>query len=255
MKVTIDTEAATVTGELGGETVEHPLASPEGFALASRAWLRAGWDVKHVYTVTWLGRPIIQLPEDLVRVQELLFSVRPDVILEMGIAHGGSLVLSASLCKLLDHGRVIGVDVEIRPHNRTAIEAHPLFPYITMVEGSSIDPAIVEHVRSLVRPDERVVLLLDSSHRRDHVLEELRAYASLVNVGSYVVVMDGLMRDLVGGPRTQDDWGWNNPAEAVRRFLEEDDRFVVERPPFLFNEGLIETPPTYYLDGFLKRVR
>lgn len=254
MKVTIDTDAALVTGEVDGASVTHPLASPEGFALASRAWLRAGWDVKHVYTFSWFNRPIIQAPEDLVRVSELLFSLQPDVILETGIAHGGSLVLSASVCKLLGKGRVIGVDIEIRPHNRAAIEAHPLFPYITMIEGSSIAPDIVARVKALIQPGEKVVLLLDSNHTKAHVLEELRAYAPLVPVGSYVVVMDGAMSEFAGGPRTKPDWGWNNPGEAAKAFVAENPGFIIEPPPFSFNESLIHERITYYKDGWLRRV-
>lgn len=255
MKVTIDTDAATVTTDDGGTSATHPLASPEGFALASRAWLRAGWDVKHVYTFTWFDRPIIQHPEDLVRVQELLFSLQPDVILETGIAHGGSLVLSASVCKLLGKGRVIGVDVEIRPHNRVAIEAHPLAPWITMIEGSSIDPDIVTEVKTLIRPGEKVVLLLDSNHTKAHVLAELRAYAPLVAVGSYVVAMDGAMADFAGGPRTHPDWGWNNPCEAAKDYVAENPDFVIAPPPFRFNESLIAERITYYKGGWLRRIR
>lgn len=255
MKVTIDTDAATVTTEENGEVTTHPLASPEGFANASRGWLRAGWDVKHVYTFSWFNRPIIQLPEDLVRVQELLFAVEADVILETGIAHGGSLVLSASVCKLLGKGRVIGVDIEIRPHNRAAIEAHPLFPYITMIEGSSVDPGIVAQVKAQIQPGDKVVLLLDSNHTKAHVLEELRAYAPLVSVGSYVVVMDGAMVDFAGGPRTKEDWTWNNPYEAAKQYVAENPDFVVEPPPFHFNESLITDRITYYRGGWLKRVR
>src|SRR5439155_18014109 len=131
---------------------------------------------KYVYAFTWMGRPIIQLPEDIVRIQEVLYRVKPEVIVETGVAHGGSLILYASLCKAMGHGRVIGVDVEIRPHNRQAIEAHELSPLITLVEGSSVDPTIVACVRDLVREGERAIVILDSNHTKAHVLAELGSY-------------------------------------------------------------------------------
>jgi len=248
----IDLDAGEVTLDHG--RVTHPLESPEAFAAVSRAWLRAGWDTKYVYSFTWLGRPIIQLPDDMVRLQEVIYSVRPDVIVETGVAHGGSLVFSASLCKVLDRGRVIGVDVDIRPHNRAAIEGHPLTYLITLIEGGSADPEIVEQVRAQVAPGDTVLVLLDSGHSRDHVRAELEAYGSLVSPGSYIVAMDGIMEQLVGAPRTEPDWGWNNPREAVREFLEASEQFVLEEPPFPFNEGVVADRVTYWPDAFLRRI-
>src|SRR6266581_4171607 len=132
-----------IVDEGGAPKREFPLGSPEGFRVLSDLWLRSGWETKHVYSFTWLGRPIIQLPEDLIRIQEVIYRVQPDVIVETGIAHGGSLVFYASLCKAMGRGRVIGIDIEIRKHNRAAIQAHSLFDLITLVEGSSIDPTVV----------------------------------------------------------------------------------------------------------------
>ncbi|HEX8207459.1 MAG TPA: CmcI family methyltransferase, partial [Solirubrobacteraceae bacterium] len=175
-RITIDHAAATVA--IGDEVFGFD--SPEAFHAVAEAWLRIGWDQKYVYGFTWLGRPVIQLPEDLVRVQEAIAAVRPDVIVETGVAHGGSLVFSATLCRALGKGRVVGVDVEIRPHNRRAIEEHPLFDLITLIEGDSADPAIVAAVHEQVRPGETAMVILDSGHSRDHVLAELRAYADLV---------------------------------------------------------------------------
>jgi cephalosporin hydroxylase len=239
----------TVNGE------SHRLDAPEAFALVSDAWLRAGWWVKHPYTFTWLGRPVIQLPEDLLRMQELVFRVRPDVIVETGVAHGGSLIFYATLCKALERGRVIGVDIEIRPHNRAAIEAHPLFPLITLVEGDSADDAIVSSVRESIADGDRVLVFLDSNHGREHVLRELRAYAPLVTPGSWIVAMDGYIMELVsGGPRTAPDWSTNNAKAAAAEFAREDSRFVLEEPPFLFNESLIHEPVSYCRGGFLKRL-
>lgn len=231
----------------------HPFGSPEAFRLVSDAWLRIGWDQKYVYSFTWLGRPVIQLPEDLLRMQEVIVSVRPDVIVETGVAHGGSLVFYATLCKALDRGRVIGVDVEIRPHNRAAIESHPLASYIELIEGSSVDPDTVARVRGRVAEGESTMVMLDSNHRRDHVLEELRAYADLVSPGSYVVVMDAIAGHLPGAPRTEPDWTWDHPGAAIEAFLAEDDRFVAEEPPFAFNEGTVTERVTYSPGGFLRR--
>jgi cephalosporin hydroxylase len=250
----VDTAAATVSVEDGDRTRTYAFDSPEAFRLISDAWLRVGWDQKYVYSFTWLGRPVIQLPEDLIRVQEVIASLRPDVIVETGVAHGGSLVYYATLCKALDHGRVVGVDIEIRPHNRTAIEAHPLFPLIELVEGDSTSPETVARVRSNVAPGETTLVLLDSNHEKEHVLAELRAYADLVTAGSYLVVMDTIMERLPGAPRTKPDWSWNNPVSAIAEFLGEDSRFDADEPTFAFNEGLVGERISYWPGGFLKRV-
>jgi cephalosporin hydroxylase len=252
--ITVDPQKGTVNVEEDGKTTTYELDTPEAFALISQVWLRAGWDNKHVYSFTWMGRPIIQLPEDVLRIQELIYIIKPDVIIETGVAHGGSLVFYASLCKIMGKGRVIGVDVEIRPHNRKAIEAHQLFPLITVIEGNSIDEAVVNEVKSLVRPGERVLVLLDSRHTKDHVLAELEAYSPLVNVGSYIVAMDGIMEQLAGAPRTQPDWVWNNPKRAALEFVERNADFLIKEPSFLFNEGNVTARVTYWSCGFIKRV-
>ena len=254
-RITIDLRSAQVTVEDAGRSATHALATPEAFAAVSEAWLRAAWDAKYVYSFTWLGRPIIQLPEDMFRLQELVAEVKPDVILETGIAHGGSLIFYSSLCRALDKGRVIGVDVEIRPHNRRALEAHPLLDRVTMVEGSSIDPKIVLRVRELIRPEEQVLLVLDSCHTKEHVLAELAAYAPLVKPGSYVVVMDGIMERLVGAPRSKPDWDWNNPKQAAAEFVKAHPEFAIVEPPFAFNEGVVRTRITHAIGGILKRLR
>src|SRR5688572_21615328 len=176
MKLTIDTDAGTLAIEDAGGSRTLDLYTREAFELLSRQWLRVGWNEKYPYTFSWMGRPIIQLPEDIVRVQEVIHRVRPDLIIETGVAHGGSLVLYASLAKAMGTGRVVGIDVEIRPHNRRAIEAHPLFPLISLIEGSSTDATTIAKVKALVRPGEKVMVLLDSNHSRAHVLAELEAY-------------------------------------------------------------------------------
>jgi cephalosporin hydroxylase len=255
MKLEIDEDAATVTVRNDAEVRTFPLASPEAFAAVSQAWLRCGWDTKYVYSFAWLGRPIIQLPEDMFRVQEVIYRIKPDVIIETGVAHGGSLVFYAALCKAMDRGRVIGIDVEVRPHNRAAIEAHQLFPYVTLIEGSSTDAAIVQQVRDQIRPHETVFVMLDSNHTKQHVLDELDAYAPMVTQGSYVVAADGIMEQVAGAPRTKPDWSWNNPKAAALEFVRRDSRFVIEEPPFPFNEGMVRERVTYWPSAYLKRVK
>ncbi len=253
--IIIDTEKSLIKICHGGISQEYEIGSPEAFAMISAAWLRSGWDNKYVYSFTWLGRPIIQLPEDLIRIQEVIYMMRPDVIIETGIAHGGSLVFYASLCKMMDHGRVIGVDVEIRPHNRQALESHMLKPYFTLIEGDSVDPLIVKQVKSLVRPEEKVLVMLDSCHSKEHVLAELEAYAPLVGVGSYIIAADGIMGQLEGAPRTQPDWSWNNPKQAAIEFVRDNHDFIIEEPEFQFNEGSIAERVTYWPGGFIKRIK
>jgi cephalosporin hydroxylase len=253
--IKIDIEGGTVetTGNDGSAT--WPIGSPEAFRAISRAWLRSGWDAKYVYGFSWMGRPVIQLPEDMLRIQELIYRVAPDVVIETGIAHGGSLIFYASLFEAISKGRVIGVDIEIRPHNRVAIEAHAMAKRIEMIEGSSIDAATVAKVRELVKAGERGLVILDSNHTRQHVLGELRAYAEFVAVDSYIVACDGIMQEVVGAPRTSPQWVTDNPQFAVRDFLAERDDFVLEEPAFPFNEGSITERVTYWPNAFLRRLR
>jgi cephalosporin hydroxylase len=248
-------ENGRVRVESGMDDVVYPIGTPGAFAAVSRAWLRAGWDNKYVYGFTWMGRPMVQLPEDMIRLQEIIYSVRPDIIIETGVAHGGSLVFYATLCQAMGHGRVVGVDVEIRPHNRSALEAHPLFSFITLFEGNSIDSGTIEKVAAEVRPGESALVLLDSCHTREHVLAELRAYSPLVGPGSYIVAMDGIMGEVVGAPRTQPDWGWNNPRQAALEFVDENPGFRIEEPAFPFNEGNITQRVTYWPSAFIKCVK
>jgi cephalosporin hydroxylase len=252
--LTIDEAAGVVivSGPEGKST--HPLDSPEAFRLISKAWIRCGWDTKYVYSFSWMGRPIIQLPEDIVRIQEVIYRVRPDVIVETGVAHGGSLIFYASLFKAMGKGRVIGVDIEIRPHNRQAIEAHELKPFITLIEGSSVDASVIGAVKALIGPDEIVLVLLDSNHTKAHVLAELEAFGPLVTPGSFIVATDGIMKQVAGAPRTAPDWTWNNPLDAAIEFAATHTEFVLEEPPFPFNEGVIRERVTYWPQGFLRRV-
>lgn len=254
-KLTVDMAKAQIVVERDGETVTYAFASDEGFDALSQVWLRAAWDTKYVYSFTWMDRPVIQLPEDLIRIQELIYKVKPDVLVETGVAHGGSLVYYASLFKAMDKGRVIGIDIEIRQHNRKAIEEHPLFDRIQLVEGSSTSPVVINKVKSLIQPHEQAIVVLDACHTKEHVLAELEAYAPLVKPGSYIFVMDGIMERMVGAPRSQPDWNWNNPKHAARQFAENHPEFEVCDPPFQFNEGVVRHRITHALGGILKRIR
>jgi cephalosporin hydroxylase len=229
------------------------LDDPKAFSIISEAWLRCGWDTKYVYGFSWLGRPVIQLPEDMVRIQEVIYDIKPDVIVETGVAHGGSLVFYASLCTAIGKGRVIGVDIEIRPHNRKAIEEHRLSHLISLIEGSSVDSEIIQSVKNQISENDSVLVILDSNHFKNHVLAELEAYSSLVTSGSYIVVCDGIMKDLVGAPRANHDWSWNNPVNAIEEFIAKNPNFECIEHPRPFNEGKINDRVTYWPKCYLKR--
>lgn len=253
MKLTLDTTAKLLIQEVNGKSRKIDLYSREAFELISNQWVKIGWDQKYTYTFTWMGRPIIQLPEDMVRIQEVIYQVKPDVIIETGVAQGGSLIYYASLFKVIGKGRVIGIDVEIRPHNRKAIESHKMFPRITLIEGSSTDTEVVNHVKSLIKPKEVVLIILDSCHTKQHVLEELETYCDLVTRGSYIVATDGIMKELYDVPRGNSEWAWNNPVTAVEEFVKKHTEFIIESPEFLFNEGMTTKRITYWPVAYLKR--
>ena len=232
-----------------------PMESREAFEAVSGAWLRVGWDTKYVYSFTWMGRPIIQLPDDMISLQEVFYTLKPDVIIETGIAHGGSLIFYASIFEAMGKGRVIGVDIEIRSHNREAIEAHEMNKHITMFEGSSVDPAIVSQVAGALRPeDETVLVLLDSNHLKDHVAAELEAYSQFVTNGSGIVACDGIMGQVVGAPRTSPDWEWNNPTVAAQEFVANNANFTLEEPAWAFIEGAVKERVTYWPGAYVKRI-
>jgi len=246
MRIEIDTDAQTLNG--------GQLYSKESFELLSDLWVKVGWDQKYPYTFSWLGRPVIQAPEDLIRAQEVIYRVRPDVVIETGVAHGGSLVFYASVLRSMSFtGRVIGIDIEIRPHNRQAIEMHEMCGRITLLEGDSISPAIVDRVSSLVLTGDVAIVILDSKHTKDHVLAELNAYHRFVTPGSYIVATDGNMRDLADTPRGSPDWYGDNPQAAVAEFLKKHPEFVLEQPGWPFNESLLDKNVTYWPSAWLRR--
>lgn len=196
----------------------------------STRWIEEVSRLRYSYHFSWMGLPIIQFPQDVVAMQELIWSVRPDLIIETGVARGGSLVFYASMLQLMGGaGRVVGVDIEIRPHNRQAIEAHPMAGLITLIEGSSTSPEVVGRVRELAAGASRVLIVLDSNHTHEHVLEELRLYAPLVTPGSYCVVFDTIIEDLPADYFPERPWRpGNSPRSAVAEFLRGGAPFVVD---------------------------
>lgn len=254
MKMEIDTSKATMSIVVEGSERQYSLYSREAFEAISHLWLKVGWNEKYPYTFSWLGRPLIQLPEDVLRIQEVIYRIKPDIIIETGVAHGGSLVLYASLCKAMGKGRVVGIDVEIRKHNREAIEAHELSGYITLIEGDSVDKEIVAQVAGHVKTGEKVLVILDSNHTKQHVARELEAYSPLVTPGSYIVATDGSMEFLDDVPRGTANWRTDNPAAAAREFAERNPQFVLEQPMWPFNESALDKNITHWPSAWLKRI-
>lgn len=232
----------------------------------SNIWNRIAINYRYAYNFTWLGRPIIQVPQDIYVMQELIWKVKPDLIIETGIAHGGSLIMNASMLALLDYcegyslddpsGReVVGIDVEIRQHNRKAISEHPLFPLITLIEGSSISSDVTKQVIEKYNYHDKVMVFLDSNHTHEHVLAELQAYAPMVTKLSYCVVFDSGIEDLPEYMLKNNDKPWgkgNNPKTAIHEFLKLDNNsteFEIDKE--LENKLMI----TSISDGFLRRIR
>lgn len=228
-------------------------------------WIRDTAKYNYSYNFSWQGRPIIQFPQDMVAMQELIWSIKPDLIIETGIAHGGSLIFSASMLALLDmcgaietgekldprvsRRKVLGIDIDIRAHNRTAIEAHPMASRIQMIQGSSIAPEIIEQVRAVAADYSRVLVSLDSNHTHDHVLAELQAYAPLTSKGSYCVVFDTVVEDMPKEMFPDRPWGpGNNPKTAVWEYLKTHPEFEIDKS--IQQKLLITVAP----DGYLRRV-
>jgi cephalosporin hydroxylase len=252
MRIVIDTETKTLaTGD--GRTID--LYGREAFELISNLWLKTSWNQKYSYTFTWMGRPIIQHPEDLVRLQEVIYFSKPDVIIETGVAHGGSLIFYASLLKGMGKpGRVIGIDIEIRPHNRKAIENHELSDYITLIEGDSAAPDIIERAGETIRPNDTVLVLLDSNHSYAHVMKELEAYHQFVTPGSYLVATDGIMQLVHDVPGGRPEWLTDNPKRAAEDFVHMHPQFAIEEPTWAFNESPLHKPITAWPSAWLKRI-
>lgn len=206
---------------------------------------------QYSYNFSWMGRPIIQYPQDMIAMQEIIWELKPDLIIETGIAHGGSLIYYASLLELIGKGEVLGIDIDIRQHNRLEIEKHPMFKRIKMLQGSSIDETLVQQVKELAKGKQTVLVSLDSNHTQEHVLRELQLYAPFVTPGSYIVVFDTIVEDLPEGYfKEKRPWGiGNNPKTAVWEFLKTNDQFVIDTA--IDNKLLISVAP----EGYLKRIK
>lgn len=219
---------STITLTDGEQKTTVNLYSDRGLELISTLWLKLSAEYKIMYEPTWLGRPIIQLPHDIVQMQELIWKTKPDFIVETGIAHGGSLVFSASMLELIGSGRVIGIDIDIRKHNRRAIEEHFLKHRIDLIEGSSTDKQTLEKVRIMTRRSKKTLVILDSNHSTDHVYKEMQLYSQLVTPGSYLVVMDGAQAQVADIPRGKPEWRFDNPLAAINRFTLETNDFEID---------------------------
>ena len=253
----LDSTAGTLTHhKADGSAVTLPLFSPEGYEALSNQWMRVGWGLGSWATFTWYGRPIQALPEDLVRMQEVIFALQPDYIVETGVALGGSLAFYASLFEVIGKGRIIGIDIAILPEHKAAIEAHPLYRRMEVIEGSSIDPGIVSDVKRRIPAGAKVLVVLDSDHTKAHVAAELEAYHDLVTPGSYIVATDGiisLLHDVPGSGRPE--WVYDNASEAAKEFAARHPEFVIEQPAWPFNCSALQRNVTHWPSGWLKRVR
>lgn len=227
------------------------MASDEQLRDLTRQWFELSCKHKYSYNFSWMGRPIIQYPQDILAMQEIIWRVQPDLIIETGIAHGGSIVFYASMLELIGNdGYVLGIDIDIRSHNRAEIEKHPMSKRIKMLEGSSLSEEIVERTKSEVSGKKSVLVALDSNHTHDHVASELAIYSPLVTFGSYLVVFDTGIEDMSADFFSERPWGkGNNPKTAVRQFLSKSDRFVVDKE--IESKLLISVCP----DGFLKCIK
>lgn len=227
------------------------MAQDSKIASLSRELFLESCRYKYSYNLSWLGLPIIQYPEDMVALQEVIWEVKPDLIIETGIAHGGSIIFYASMLELIGgNGLVVGIDVDIRFHNRQNIEKHSMYKRINMIEGSSIDNMVVNRVIELTKERQRIMIVLDSNHTHDHVLRELELYSPLVTNGSYLIVLDTIIEDLPDGFFSDRPWGkGNNPKTAVMEFLKINTRFIVDKD--IENKLLLSVSP----DGYLKCIK
>jgi cephalosporin hydroxylase len=217
----------------------------------SRDFFNSSCKYRYSYNFKWLGRPIIQFPQDIIAVQEIIWEVKPDLIIETGIAHGGSLILSSSILEIIGgDGQVLGIDIDIRKHNRMEIEKHPMSKRITMLEGSSIDSNIIKQVYKIAKNKKKTMVILDSNHTHEHVSKELELYSSFVTKNSYLIVMDTVVEDMPEDFFTDRPWGkGNNPKTAVWEFLKKNNRFEIDKS--LENKLLITVAP----DGYLKCIK
>jgi cephalosporin hydroxylase len=252
MKITIDTKRNTL--KIKNKIIS--IYSKKSFDYISELWVKLGWNKKYSYTFTWLGRPIIQIPEDILRFQEIIYRLKPNKIVETGIAHGGTAVLFASILNQINNkGKVLAIDIRIKKKNLEAIKNHSLSKYIKLFEGSSIDYNIFKKVKQSIRPKDKVFVFLDSNHTYEHVYNELILYSKIVSKNSFIVVCDGIMSLVSGTPRGKKDWITDNPLKAIKKFLENNDNFIQKEPNWLFNESKLNKRISHSPLCFLKKIR
>ena len=255
MKIVIDTTAKTLTQVNDAAENTVGLFTKEAFEALSLAWVRVGWSLQYYHNFTWFGLPVLQLPEDLLRLQEVIYALRPAVIVETGVYQGGSLLFHASLLEAMGGGSVIGVDREIPQPTREAISRHPLAARISLLEGDSADPKIVARVKDLAGSASPVLVILDSGHSRDHVARELESYAPLVTKGSYLVATDGIMKDIADVPRALPEWKNDNPFEAANDFAARHPEFLQKPPAWPSQHGPLTENVTYWPGAWLLRLK
>jgi cephalosporin hydroxylase len=254
MKLVIDTLERTLTRQDEGLETTCGLFTKEAFEAISREWVRVGWSLAYYHSFSWFGLPTLQLPEDLIRMQEVIYRVKPRIIIETGVFQGGSMLFYAAILEAMGEGKVIGIDLQIPGFVRQNIESHPLSSRITLLEGSSTDSAIVEQVRQAVGSTGPVLVILDSDHSKKHVIEELELYAPFVTPGSYIVATDGIMKDLWDVPRAVPEWKTDNPYTAAREFAARHPEFLNEQPKWAYTEGKLTENVTYFPDGWFQRI-
>lgn len=237
--------------ELGKKENIKKQAADNTFRQTALNFIKQQQKYKYTYNFTWLGRPIIQFPQDIIALQEIIWKVKPDLIIETGIAHGGSLIFSASILELIGgNGQVLGVDIEIREYNRIEVEKHPLSKRIEMIEGSSVSRNVIQQVKRIANNKKKILAYLDSNHTHEHVLKELELYSPFVSLGSYLIVFDTIIDDLPDSFFRDRPWGkGNNPKTAVGEFLKRNKNFVLDKS--IENKLLITVAP----GGYLRRIK
>ncbi|SDT93779.1 Cephalosporin hydroxylase [Pseudomonas pohangensis] len=253
MKINIDTEKQTLEYQTATGNVHIPLYSQKAFRMVSEVWIKQEWNQLHWQSFSWLGFQIWQLPEDILRLQEVLARLKPDVIIETGTNSGGSAIFFASMCRLLGNGRVISIDIHLPEEVRQAIERSPFADLITLIEGDSAAAAVAMQVKTQIRSGESVFVFLDSDHHKSHVLHELEIYAPLVTIGSYIVAADGVMQSLSDTPNGDPDWTTDNPAAAARDFSAAHPELTIRSPTALFGDDKTLNNLTYWPDAWLLR--
>lgn len=248
MKIIIDTAGRSLTVGSGEAERSYDLYSRAAFEIISLQWVRIGWSLAYYQSFHWMGLPVLQLPSDLIRLQEVIYRIRPDVIVETGVFQGGSLLFHATICQAIGTGRVIGIDQHIGLEVRETIGAHVLAGRISLVEGDSTSHETIDAVARMIQPGETVLVILDSCHTKEHVARELACYSRFVTRGSYIVATDGVMRDLTDVPGGQSEWISDNPLAAANEF-------AAAHPEFRRQEhNDLAAPVTYWPGAWLERV-